>query len=47
MTYKTKTLPAAKEDIRKAAKWYNKTRPGLGKEFTARVRQRVSDFRKP
>lgn len=44
MTYKTKTLPAAKEDIRKAARWYNKARPGLGKVFTARVRQRANDL---
>lgn len=44
MNYKTKTLPVAKEDIRKAAKWYNDAKPGLGKEFTARVRQRVSDL---
>jgi hypothetical protein len=44
MTYKTKILPAAKEDISKAAKWYNKARSGLGKQFTARVRQRVADL---
>ncbi len=44
MTYKTKTLPAAKEDIHQAAKWYNKARAGLGKEFTTRVRQRVNDL---
>lgn len=44
MTYKKKTLPAAKEDIHKAAKWYNKARPGLGKEFTDRVRERVNDL---
>lgn len=44
MTYKTKILPAAQEDIRKAAKWYNKAKVGLGKEFTTRVRQRASDL---
>jgi plasmid stabilization system protein ParE len=44
MTYKTKTSPAAKEDIRKAAKWYKKAKPGLGIEFTTRIRQRVADL---
>ncbi len=39
--YKSVILPIAKEDIRKAAKWYNKKRDGLGKRFTADVRETV------
>lgn len=39
--YKFIILPHAKEDIREAAKWYNKKRDGLGKRFTAEVRETV------
>ena len=39
-------MPAAKEDIREAAKWYNNARKGLGKQFTARIRERLTDLRK-
>lgn len=45
MKYKSLMLPAAKEDLREAAKWYNKARPGLGKELVARFRERLSDLR--
>ena len=39
--YKSIILPHAKEDIREAAKWYNKKRDGLGKKFTVDVRETV------
>jgi plasmid stabilization system protein ParE len=39
--YQCIILPLAKEDIRKAAKWYNKKSQGLGKRFTAEVREKV------
>lgn len=39
--YKTLILPLAKDDIRDAARWYNKQSPGLGKRFTAEVRESV------
>jgi len=45
MKYKSLTLPTAKEDLREAAKWYNKARPGLGKELVARFRERLADLR--
>ncbi len=38
--YKAIILPLAKEDIREAAKWYNKRQIGLGKRFTAEVREK-------
>jgi plasmid stabilization system protein ParE len=43
--YKTIILPLAKEDIREAAKWYNKQQTGLGKRFTAEVREKVHFIR--
>jgi hypothetical protein len=39
--YKSIILPLAKEDIREAAKWYNKRQIGLGKRFTAEVREKA------
>lgn len=39
--YKSIILPLAKEDIREAAKWYNKKSQGLGKRFTAEIREKV------
>ena len=39
--YKSIILPFAKKDIRETAKWYNKKREGLGKKFTAEVREMV------
>jgi plasmid stabilization system protein ParE len=39
--YKSIILPHAKEDIREAATWYNTKRDGLGKRFTADVRETV------
>ncbi|MDA3881278.1 MAG: type II toxin-antitoxin system RelE/ParE family toxin [Prolixibacteraceae bacterium] len=43
--YKSVILPLAKEDIREAAKWYNKRQNGLGKRFTAEVREKVHFIR--
>lgn len=43
--YKTIILPLAKEDIREAAKWYNLKKQGLGKRFTAEVRELVQFIR--
>jgi plasmid stabilization system protein ParE len=39
--YKSILLPLAKEDIWEAAMWYNKRQDGLGKRFTAAVREKV------
>jgi plasmid stabilization system protein ParE len=43
--YKSIILPLAIEDIREAAKWYNKQKKGLGKRFTAEVREKVHFIR--
>ena len=43
--YKSIILPLAKEDIREAARWYNKQQEGLDKKFTAEVRERVHFIR--
>jgi hypothetical protein len=43
--YKSIILPLAKEDIREAAIWYNKQQNGLGKRFTAEVRENVHFIR--
>lgn len=43
--YKSVILLLAKEDIREAAKWYNKRQEGLGKRFTAEVREKVHFIR--
>jgi len=43
--YKSIILPLAKEDIREAGKWYNKQQKGLGKRFTAEVRENVHFIR--
>lgn len=43
--YKSVILPLAKEDIREAAIWYNKQQNGLGKRFTAEVREKVHFIR--
>ena len=40
--YKSIILPLAKEDIKEAALWYKKRQKGLGKRFTAQVREKVS-----
>jgi plasmid stabilization system protein ParE len=45
MKYKSFILPGAKQDLREAAKWYNKAHPGLGKELVTRFRQRLSELR--
>ncbi|TKG92987.1 type II toxin-antitoxin system RelE/ParE family toxin [Puteibacter caeruleilacunae] len=39
--YKIRILPAAQQDIRTAAQWYNKRQKGLGKRFTTEVRNKV------
>lgn len=39
MKYKVTIVPAASDDIRLAAKWYDKQRKGLGKEFIASLRE--------
>jgi plasmid stabilization system protein ParE len=39
--YKPVILPLAKQDIKEAAKWYNKRKEGLGKLFTTNVRKTV------
>ncbi len=39
--YKAIILPLAKQDITEAALWYNKKQKGLGKRFTAHVRETV------
>ncbi len=43
--YKVIILPLAKEDIKEAALWYNKQQAGLGKRFTAVVREKVHFIR--
>ena len=45
MKYSSVILPAAKEDLREAAKWYNKARPGLGIEWVAKFRKRLKELR--
>jgi plasmid stabilization system protein ParE len=42
--YQVKILPAAKLDIREAAKWYNEQQPGLGLRFTAYVRNKINSI---
>lgn len=39
--YSSVILLLAKEDIKEAAIWYNKRQKGLGKRFTADVREKV------
>jgi plasmid stabilization system protein ParE len=43
--YKSLILPLAKEDVRDAARWYNKQSPGLGRKFTQEVRDIVRYIR--
>lgn len=43
--YKSIILPFAKEDVREAAKWYNKQQEGLGKRFASEVREKVHFIR--
>jgi len=44
--YKSIILPLAKEDIRKAALWYNKRQNGLGIRYMTEVREKVHFIRK-
>jgi len=39
--YKCVILPLAKQDILEAALWYNKCSSGLGRRFTAEVREKI------
>lgn len=41
MSYRAIILPAAKDDIRQAAQWYNTQQRGLGKRFTKEIRRCV------
>ena len=43
--YKSVILPLASEDVREAARWYDKQQNGLGKKFTAEVREKVHFIR--
>ena len=46
--YKTIILPLAKQDIKKAAQWYEHKQNGLGKRFVKEVRNKVDYIkRKP
>ena len=38
MIYKLETTFAAKQDVKEAAVWYNNAQSGLGKKFTAQIR---------
>ena len=40
--YKIIILPLAVRDIKETAFWYNKKQPGLGKKFTAAIREKVN-----
>lgn len=44
--YKAVILPLAKQDIRKAALWFNERQSGLGLRFTAEVRENITYIRK-
>jgi len=39
-------LPPAKQDIRKAAHWYNDKERGLGRRFTSAIREKVLSIKK-
>ncbi len=41
MIYYVKLLPDAHSDLRKAKKWYNEQREGLGEEFKAEVNKEI------
>ncbi len=43
--YKSIILPLAKQDIREAALWYKQRNKGLGKKFTAEVREKIRFIR--
>lgn len=43
--YKLILLPSAKSDIREAAQWYNLQQIGLGRQFTAQVREKMQMIR--
>ena len=45
--HKSIILPLAKADIREAALWYNEKQKGLGKRFTAEVREKVHFIKQP
>jgi plasmid stabilization system protein ParE len=37
--YKIVLSPPARNDIREAAKWYNKRKAGLGRQFVSRIKE--------
>lgn len=39
-------LPPAKQDIRKAANWYNNKEQGLGRQFISAIREKVHFIKK-
>lgn len=39
MRFKITIVPDAMDDMRLAAKWYNKQKKGLGNEFIARIKE--------
>src|SRR5215469_8329352 len=41
MKFTVVILPEARDDIRLAAKWYNKQKKGLGKEFISSVKESI------
>lgn len=43
--YKAIILPLAKQDIKKAAEWYEQKQTGLGKRFVKEVGSKVSSIR--
>ena len=41
MTYTVIILPAAKNDVKEAAEWYESKQTGLGKRFVFHVRKKI------
>ena len=44
--YRSIILSSAVNDIKEAALWYNKKKEGLGKKFTAVIREKIHFIRK-
>ncbi|PIQ16092.1 MAG: hypothetical protein COW67_04835 [Flavobacteriales bacterium CG18_big_fil_WC_8_21_14_2_50_32_9] len=44
--YKAIILPFAQLDIKESASWYNKQQKGLGKRFTAQIREKIRFIQK-
>jgi plasmid stabilization system protein ParE len=45
VSYRLRLQPEARDDIRSAARWYNKQRRGLGEEFVQEVEASLSVIR--